>query len=63
LALGKQAEELVLFFEGCRRKRNVIDYVGAQTVTATEAAEVLERAQEFGELVEGWMKGVCPGLC
>jgi hypothetical protein len=62
LALGKEADQLVLFFDGCRRKRNVIDYTGAQTATSTEAAELLQRAQEFSVLVETWVKGIHPHL-
>lgn len=56
VALGKQADKLVLFFDGCRRKRNVIDYTGVQIATATEAAELLQRAEEFSALVETWIK-------
>jgi hypothetical protein len=62
LALGKEADPLVLFFDGCRRKRNVIDYTGVQTVTSTEAAELLQRAQEFSVLVETWVKSIHPHL-
>ena len=62
VALGKQADKLVLFFEGCRRKRNVIDYTGVQIATATEAAELLQRAEEFSTLVEAWIKSAHPHL-
>src|ERR1700761_4193012 len=62
LALGKRADKLVLFFDGCRRKRNVIDYAGVQIATATEAAELLERAEEFSALVERWIKSAPPHL-
>ncbi len=61
-ALGKQADKLVLFFDGCRRKRNVIDYTGVQIATATEVAELLQRAQEFSTLVEAWIKSTHPHL-
>lgn len=47
LALGKQADKFVLFFDSCRRKRNVNDYTGVQIATATESAELFQRAQEF----------------
>ncbi|MGA8529929.1 MAG: hypothetical protein WB622_09460 [Acidobacteriaceae bacterium] len=62
LALGKQAHKLVLFFDGCRRKRNVIDYTGVRIATATEAAELLQRAEEFSTLVETWIKSTHPHL-
>jgi hypothetical protein len=61
-ALGKQAYSLVLFFDACRRKRNVIDSTGAQIATSTEAAEPLHRAQEFTALVEAWIKASHPHL-
>lgn len=62
IALGKQADTLVGFFDISRRKRNIIDYTGVQVATATEAAEVLQRAQEFSALVEAWIKSTHPGL-
>ena len=61
-ALGKQADKLMLFFDGCRRKRNVIDYTWVQIATATEAAELLERAAQFNALVEAWIKNTHPHL-
>ncbi len=62
LALGKQADALVWFFDASRRKRNVIDYTGVQVATSTEAAELLQRAQEFTALVEAWIKASHPHL-
>ncbi len=62
LALGKQAYKLVLFFDACRRKRNVIDYTGVQIATATEAAELVQRTVEFHALVESWIKASHPHL-
>lgn len=56
LALGNQAKSLLDYFEGCRRKRNVIDYTGVLIATATEAAEVLRHAKEFKKMVEAWIK-------
>lgn len=62
IALGKQADALVGFFDISRRKRNIIDYTGVQIATSTEAAEVLQRAQEFSALVEAWIKSTHPRL-
>ena len=56
LALGNQAKSLLDYFEGCRRKRNVIDYTGVRIATATEAAEVLLHVTEFRKMVEAWIK-------
>jgi len=52
----------VLFFDGCRRKRNVIDYTGVQIATSTEAAELLQHTQEFSALVESWIQNTHPHL-
>jgi len=60
LALGNQADKFILFFDACRRKRNVIDYTGVQIATSTEAAELFQRAQEFIALVESWIKVTHP---
>jgi hypothetical protein len=62
LALGKEADGLVAFFDISRRKRNIIDYTGVQIATSTEAAEVLQRAQDFSALVEAWIKSTHPRL-
>ena len=62
MALGKQADKFVLFFDSCRRKRNVIDYTGVQIATSTEAAELLQRAQEFSVLAESWIRTAHPHL-
>jgi hypothetical protein len=61
-ALGKQADGLVGFFDVSRRKRNIIDYTGVQIATPTEAAEVLERAQDFNAMVETWIQVNHPQL-
>ena len=55
LALGAGAEKYADYFETCRRKRNVIDYTRSKVATETEAKEILERATEFYEFVEGWI--------
>ena len=60
LALGKQADKFVLLFDSCRRKRNVIDYTGVRIATSTEAADLLQGAQEFSALVESWIKATHP---
>lgn len=49
------AETLADYFEICRRKRNVIDYDAADTISETEANELLKKAGEFQVLVEDWI--------
>lgn len=55
-ALGKKAEPLADYFETCRRKRNKIDYDASEVATETEAEELLEKAHEFQEMIEEWIK-------
>jgi hypothetical protein len=54
-ALGKPSESLADYFETCRRKRNHIDYDASEVVTDTESQELLEKAEEFQEMVEKWI--------
>lgn len=54
-ALGKPSEPLADYFDTCRRKRNLIDYDASEVVTDTEAEELLEKAEEFQEMVEEWI--------
>jgi len=53
--LGTGARQLTDYFETCRRKRNVIDYDSAEVATERQAAELLEKATQYQELVEGWI--------
>ncbi len=60
LALGKSAAILVIYFDACRRKRNAVDYDVAHVVTETETEELVRKAREFRELVEGWIASHYP---
>jgi hypothetical protein len=62
LAVGAAAEKYADYFETCRRKRNVIDYTRAQVATDTETEEIVEKAREFYEFVEGWISSKFPNL-
>lgn len=55
IALGKPSKALTDYFDACRRKRNHIDYDASEVVTDTEAQELLEKAEEFQEMVEAWI--------
>jgi hypothetical protein len=55
LAVGAGADKYADYFETCRRKRNVIDYTRAQVATDTETREIVEKAAEFYQFVEGWI--------
>jgi hypothetical protein len=62
LALGPAGARSLGFFDGCRRKRNVIDYDRTLVVTRTEAEEIVAEAQAFLELVEKWITAHHPKL-
>jgi uncharacterized protein (UPF0332 family) len=56
LAIGGKAILLSDYFETCRRKRNVIDYMTSSVATDTEAEEIVERANEFLKVVQEWVQ-------
>jgi len=62
LAVGSTVNKYADYFDRCRRKRNVIDYTRSQVATGTEAKEILEKATEFYEMVEGWIDSTFPTL-
>lgn len=57
---SSKAESFADYFETCRRKRNAIDYDGAEIVTETESNELLQQAKDFKELVENWITKTHP---
>ena len=56
VAIGSKADKLTDYFETCRRKRNVIDYMTSSVATDTEAEEIVLKARDFQVLVEIWVK-------
>jgi hypothetical protein len=62
LALGSKAVALADYFDACRRKRNVIDYMNSSVATETEADELVYKAHEFHTLVENWLTATHPTL-
>jgi hypothetical protein len=62
LAVGASVSALVAYFELCRRKRNTLDYDVANVVSDVEAAELLQKAQEFKTEVENWIAANHPGF-
>ena len=55
VAIGSKAATLTDYFETCRRKRNVIDYMTSSVATDTEAEEIVIKARDFQSLVEIWV--------
>lgn len=51
--LGKKSQDLIDFFDLCRRKRNKLDYDAADIVSETEVKELIENAMLFKKLVLG----------
>ena len=62
VAVGKEASALSDYFDTCRRKRNIIDYMTSSVATDTEADELLGKVREFHQLVETWITAIYPTL-
>jgi hypothetical protein len=62
VAIGREADALADYFETCRRKRNVIDYMASSVATDTEAEEIVERANDFRSVVEKWIRLKHPSI-
>jgi hypothetical protein len=55
LAVGSTVDRYADYFDRCRRKRNVIDYMRSQVATESEADEIVRQAGEFYDFVEAWI--------
>ena len=55
IAMGSSVSALAAYFDTCRRKRNQVDYDRANAATETEAEDLLNKADEFHDLVEKWI--------
>ncbi len=55
LAMGPGIATLAAYFDTCRRKRNTVDYDVANVASETEAGELLQEAENFRQLAEGWI--------
>jgi hypothetical protein len=62
VAVGGEATALSDYFDTCRRKRNVIDYMTSSVATDTEADEIVEQANEFRSLIEKWVRHRHPSV-
>jgi len=61
IAMGPPVSSLAAYFDTCRRKRNQVDYDRTNAATETEAEDLLQKAEEFRELVEQWIRKHYPG--
>jgi uncharacterized protein (UPF0332 family) len=55
IAMGSSVSALTAYFDTCRRKRNQVDYDRTNAASETEAEELLNKAEEFRDLVENWI--------
>ena len=62
LIMGTEFIPIRDYLDNCRRKRNVSEYDAAGTVSAKEADELLETAQQLREQVEMWLEYNHPEL-
>src|SRR5712692_7739125 len=56
IAIGSPISALVTYFDTCRRKRNQVDYDLVNAATETEAEELIQKAEEFRDLIEEWIR-------
>ncbi len=57
VAMGRKHEELIMYFDRMRNKRNQAIYDVAGLITETEARNLLRSAQDFVELIRRKLKG------
>ena len=60
--MGEDVAPYAAYFEICRRKRNQVDYDMADVATEFEAQDLLGKAEEFREVVTGWIQKNHPRL-
>ena len=53
---GADWEKWADYFDACRRKRNLADYVGVGYISSTEADELLKEAHAFVKAVRAWLE-------
>jgi hypothetical protein len=62
LILGDSKASDAEYLDTCRKKRNIVEYERAGSISVTEADELLAFAQELREVVMSWLKKVHPEL-
>ncbi len=60
--MGKEHHKLADYFDSCRAKRNITDYSNADEISETEARELIKEANNFLQLVTGWLEANHPNL-
>ncbi len=54
--LGATQQTVIDYFDACRRLRNQVNYDVAGVASEAEAEELVEKAKEFRQAVEDWVK-------
>ena len=62
LILGDSKAADAEYLDTCRKKRNIVEYERAGSISVTEADELLAFAIEFRGLVTNWLKNTHPAL-
>ena len=56
IVMGPSVISFSSYFEHCRRKRNQLDYDMANVATEADATLLVQKAEEFQQLVEDWIR-------
>ena len=62
LAIGSPAAPYAIFFDTCRRKRNMVDYDMSGIASLTEVEQVISEAVAILALAEQWISQSHPSL-
>lgn len=62
LAMGAGISTYGIYFDACRRKRNLVEYDTTSVATESEVAELLSKVKEFEDMVELWIENSHPPL-
>ena len=61
-ALGPSAATMAAYLDNCRTARNELSYDAAGLVSESDADELVEKAEELRDVVEGWISKNHPNL-
>jgi hypothetical protein len=54
--MGEGLQDLAVYLESCRTKRNIGAYDRSGSISRSEAAELLKEARAFRETVVAWLR-------
>jgi uncharacterized protein (UPF0332 family) len=60
--LGKEYHVLADYFDSCRSKRNVADYMSTGNVSDAEVDELIKEVESFRDMIMGWVKKNYPAF-